>query len=178
MLKLTLEVLNGLTGLAGIFIAFFAYRLTNQQRIDTWFKTLNDFHQFFWEDEDLKQVRAWIANDKLYIYINTIISKRLKGRNNILDSEYRELEKLDKFFNFLLKVYIVSQSLGKQQQLWERLYFQYWIDDIILAKRYLLWIYFQTYLNDAAKVLPVNVDYQQVKLFEKECKDRINEIQA
>lgn len=127
MLQTLTQVLSSLISIFGVLVALFAYRLAARKQTDAWFQALNDFHQYFWDDQDLKQVRTWIANDQAYLYLESIIGKRLKGRINLDEDQYSELEKIDKFFNFIQRVYIVSQQLGNQQELWKRLYFQYWI---------------------------------------------------
>ena len=46
------------TGVGAIFLAYYAYRLTKRQRDDAWFHAFTSLHESFWNDDDLKYVRA------------------------------------------------------------------------------------------------------------------------
>jgi hypothetical protein len=137
------NILNAFAGITSAFVALFVYLLYNTQRKETWLKYFNELHQFFWTDEDLKTVRSWLASDAKYEdELKFILEKRLKGRNFVNSGEYVSLDKLDKFFNFLVRAKEVNPEFKKQRELWEHLYFQYWFNEIALADRKHLWLYY------------------------------------
>jgi hypothetical protein len=113
-----------------------------RQRDDAWFHAFNSLHESFWNDDDLKYLRACIANDASYAGLEPILKKHLQGRDRLSEDEYPKLEKVDKFFNFLIRAREVSKELGSHRELWERVLFQYWLDTIVTAKRHWLWLYY------------------------------------
>ena len=106
-----LQAFSGLTGVGAIFLAYYAYRLTKRQRDDAWFHAFTTLHESFWNDDDLKYVRACIANDADYAELEPILRKHLHGRNQLSRYEYPNLQKVDKFFNFLIRAREVSKEL-------------------------------------------------------------------
>lgn len=79
---------------------------------------------------------------------------------------------MDKFFNFLLRAREVADELGGHRDLWERIYFQYWMNDIIRLRRHQLWIYFTKFYEGNAASLPITLAPGDLEEFEKECAKR------
>src|SRR5262245_30287910 len=88
-----------------ILVALFGLFLNFKQRQDSWVRSFNELHQAFWQDGDFEKVRAWIANDQEYSKLDPILQKRFSGRGKLSGEEYKELERLDKFFNLLLRAH-------------------------------------------------------------------------
>ena len=163
-----LQWIEGITAAAAVIIAYFAHQLTKNQRVDTWTRALHELHGSFWTDADYRHVRHWIASTEGYKELDSILAKRLEGRAGLSEAEYVALERLDKFFNLLLRARAITERLHGKQDLWSRLYFQYWIDDIIRAQRHNLWKYFQRFYEAHAD-FPVTVPPDDRDSFEKEC---------
>ena len=161
--------LESLTGVASVFIAFFLFRLGKKQRSDSWFRSFNEIHHAFWVDEDFESVRGMIANDERYRELDSVLEKRFKGRDHVSAEEYRTLEAVDKFFNFLLRAREVADELGGHRDLWERIYFQYWVNAIIEIGRHRLWMYFMKYYEENAAYLPVTVGEEVMEAFRRQC---------
>lgn len=150
---------------------FLIYTVYRQQRDDTWIRTFTDMHHQYWKESDFIDVRSWIANDNCYSKLSEVLRKRIttKGRSNLSADDYIYLEKLDKFFNFLLAAHDTSQHMKNGKKLWEKLYFQYWIDAIVEAKRHLMWLYYlKFYTNHAVIILP-SVKKTEYQKFLNEC---------
>jgi hypothetical protein len=148
------NIITSFAGIASALVALFVYFLYRTQRKESWLKYFNELHQFFWTDEDFKTVRSWLASDVKYEKeLKNILEKRLKGRDYVSIEEYISLDKLDKFFNFLVRAKEVNPEFKKQRELWERLYFQYWFNEIALADRKYLWLYYQDNYKLVHKIL-------------------------
>jgi hypothetical protein len=163
------QVLAGFTGVGALMIAYYAFRITRKQRNDSWFQSFNSLHELFWQDADFRLVRSCIANDASYAELESILRNRSQGRDQLSQSEYVHLERLDKFFNFLLRAREVSEELEGHRDLWQRIYFQYWLDSIVIAKRHQLWLYFNTHYKQNVPLLSLTVEPSLLRQFEAEC---------
>lgn len=140
-------IIGFLTFVSGAVIAIFLYRLDAASRKDNWVKTLRDFHQFFWTDSDLKEVRQWIANDMAYEDIRDVLGSRNKNKS-IPSHRYNILEKIDKFAALLLAYKrVMPQDLGHDDLL-KRLFDDYWLGSITTKKRPELREYICTFYED------------------------------
>lgn len=136
-----------LTLVSGAVIAFFLYRLDAASRKDNWVKTLRDFHQFFWTDDDLKDVRQWIANDMDYEDIRDVLRLR-NEKKSVSSDKYNTLEKIDKFAALLLAYKrVMPRDLGHDDLL-KRLFDDYWLGSITKEKRPELREYICTFYGD------------------------------
>jgi hypothetical protein len=89
---------------------------------------------------------------------------------------YPNLEKVDKFFNFLIRAREVSKELEGHRDLWERVLFQYWLDTIVTAKRHLLWVYYTRAFTLKFAPPSASVDSAALAHFEAECAARARDI--
>lgn len=165
-LEVGAKVAGILGAFIGIAIAWCVYRLDQGQREDSWLRAFNELHQQFWKDRDFATVRAWLANDSAYQELEPTLEERLIARKLTEKIDYGKLEKLDKFFNFLLRTRNVIEQLPKHQDMWKRLYFQFWLDQIVDAGRHHLWIYFKKFYIEHDADLPLRKD----KIFTEECR--------
>jgi hypothetical protein len=127
-----LIALNSLMGLVLVFIAALGIKLSRQQARDSWLRTYKELHETFWSEPDFQEVRAWLANEVTYATVKPVLKKRQAMANNqeacsLPLEEYEVLEKLDKFLNFLLAVIIINPEFKKRVDLWQNLYFDYWL---------------------------------------------------
>lgn len=133
--EILIKIAPAIVSLIGIFVTLLMYKFSKQQHKDSWLRNFNALHELFWSDDDFKKIRSWIACDDDYQEIAPIISKRLNSPEKISREEYIYLEKLDKFFNLLVKAVEVKEQFFNKNKLWESLYFQYWIEDIKVKDR-------------------------------------------
>ena len=63
-MEVALSVVGTLIAAAGVFLGISNYRLGSIQRDDLQLRTLRDLHEGFWNDNDMKIVRSWIANSR------------------------------------------------------------------------------------------------------------------
>jgi hypothetical protein len=126
-------------GLVNSFLAYLVYQLNRQNRSDAFVRSYAELHDKFWNDEDFRKVRAWSANDEGYKELCSILNKRDKGRSFVSMVEYGDLEKLDKFMNFMIRAEEVDKQLDKKG-LSEKLYFNFWLKKV--KERPELWSYF------------------------------------
>src|SRR6185369_2119085 len=163
-----LKTSQALTGVASVAIAIFLARLGVKQRQDAWFKAFNELHHAFWNDGAMATVREWIANDDAYGALDAALMKRLASRADVTAAEYKMLEVLDKFFNFLLRAREVASELESHRDLWGRIYFQFWFDEILLAKRHRLWAYYVRFYRANTEVLIPSLSAEAIAAFEQE----------
>lgn len=167
-------ILQLIIGSASIIIASYVYKLNKQARSDNWYKTFNELHEAFWNDADFAKMREWIINDFEYSKIHEILKRRFFYGNHFDKEEYRDIEVIDKFFNFMLKAQEVGTQLNENDRLWEKLYFNYWVDDIINKERYLLWKYYQIYYYPISGQLGERKNISSDKL--EQFNDSLNEV--
>lgn len=127
------NILQGIIGLAGVVIAGLVYALSRQQKREAWLRTYKELHETFWSDVDFKDVRAWLACDESYSKIRPVFKKRQaideegSVAGELSEEEYRVLEKMDRFLNFLMRVVVINPEFKRRRDLWEKLYFDYWL---------------------------------------------------
>jgi hypothetical protein len=135
MLQIISLIISGVTSIAGVVIAVMLYKLSKQQQREAWIRTFIESHEAFWNDSDMVHVRSRLACEQGYQFIKPILLKRKDISDNKLspealaESEYVELEKLDKFLNLLLRINAVNTQAKfnpKQDQMWNRLFFTSW----------------------------------------------------
>lgn len=133
MSEILSHALQAIIGFAGVVIAGLVYVLSRQQARESWLRTYKELHETFWSDTDFRKIRAWLACDNSYSKIRPTLKKRQMINNepclsdSMSEEEYRILEKLDRFLNFLMRVVVINPEFKKREDLWEKLYFRYWL---------------------------------------------------
>lgn len=126
-------------GVIGSIIAYFVYKLGRHQQKETWVRTYREIHETFWNDPIMAKVRYWINYDRAYLEIKPILQKRKiidegsLAQEELLESEYKCLDDLDKFYNLALEVAALNShtKIKFEQDFWKHLYFDYWVSDRI-----------------------------------------------
>ncbi|QDU52949.1 hypothetical protein [Gimesia panareensis] len=149
-----IKILASLAGIAAPVIAWFVFNLNRQKRDDTWFRAFDELHDKFWNDPDFISVRAWIANDAAYERIEEIFKLRQNGRGNITTDQYTQLERFDRFLNFLLRANAVGERLRDRRTLWANLNFGYWVTEMKSSARPKLRDYFIEHYVKRGVILP------------------------
>jgi hypothetical protein len=165
MSPLISNLLSSLIGLAGgLIAAVLVYKFSRQQARESWLRTYKELHEFFWSDSDFQEIRAWLACNRSYAKIQPILEKRqlIAKEHGLSDSlseeEYKMLERLDRFLNFLLRVIVINPDFKRRKDLWDKLYFQYWLDQFYHPNRPELRWYFEEFYEEIYKtegVLPI-----------------------
>jgi hypothetical protein len=137
-----------ITGLAAVWVVWLGHRLTNRQRSDTWLENLNKLQGVFWDDPDFIQVREWIALESQYRELSATIETRFLRPKQLTREEYKRIELLDKFFNFMIRVRLVDSQLDVKRNLWEELKFEWWIDAIVKRQRWELFMYYEHFFGE------------------------------
>lgn len=155
-------LLPSLLGLAGVLIAAgLVYKFSRQQARESWLRTYKELHEFFWSDPDFREIRAWLACTDAYAKIQPVLEKRQlidkenRPSDSISEEEYKKLEKLDRFLNFLLRVIVLNPEFKRRRDLWDKLYFQYWLDQFYHPSRPELRWYFGEFYEDIYKTLGI-----------------------
>lgn len=157
------QILQWLPGVMGALIAWLGYKLSRQQSRESWLRTYKDLHEAFWSDPDFREIRAWLACDAAYSRLCPILSKRrqidegVQPALSLTEDEYAQLERLDRFLNFLMRVVVVNPEFKRQKSLWTKLYFDYWLAQFGRATRSELTWYLQRFYPDLAVMLPESV---------------------
>ncbi len=161
MLQLISTLLATLTGMASIVIAALAYKFSRQQARESWLRTYKELHETFWSDPDFRKIRAWLACNRSYSTIQPVLVKRqlidkgLKPVESLSEEEYKVLEKLDRFLNFLLRVIVINPEFKRRKDLWDKLYFQYWLERFYDSSRPELRWYFGKFYEGIYNTLGV-----------------------
>ena len=132
-------ILKSITGVFGIIIAYLIYQLDRHRQKETWVKTYREIHEAFWNDPVMAKVRYWINYDRAYLEIKPILQKREEvdegkvSLEELLESEYKYLDDLDKFYNLALEVAALNSHLKIkfEQDYWKHLSFDFWVSDRI-----------------------------------------------
>jgi len=134
-------VLKGVIGLMGALVSFLIYLHYRQQRKDSWLRDFRDLHRLFWNDEAMADVRAWLANEQAYREIVSVLEARRNVAEGTLNpakisrEDYTVLEKLDKFCNLMTSVQVLDPSFSHHKVLWQRLFVEYWVEQIFSEHR-------------------------------------------
>lgn len=134
-------VLKGIIGIMGAFVSFLIYIHYRQQRKDAWLRDFRELHKAFWNDEAMADVRAWLANEQAYREIVPVLVARRSVEEKTLDpvkisrEDYVVLEKLDKFCNLMTSVQVLDPSFSNHKKLWQRLFVEYWVEQIFSDAR-------------------------------------------
>lgn len=141
------ELVQPLIALLGFVIACLIYRLNVETRKDNWAKTLREFHQFFWTDSDLKNVREWIASDVAYEEIKPVLILRHQEKD-IDAKSYEVLDKIDKFAALLLAFKRLLPKKIMREEVLKKLFDDYWLGSITTNKRPELRAYILKYFQE------------------------------
>jgi hypothetical protein len=134
-------VLKGIIGLMGALVSFLIYLHYRQQRRDAWLRDFRELHKVFWNDEAMADVRAWLANEQAYREIVSVLVARRNVEEGTLNpakisrEDYVVLEKLDKFCNIMTSVQVLDPSFSNHKKLWQRLFVEYWVEQIFSKNR-------------------------------------------
>lgn len=129
-----MEYLPILLATVAVVLSALAYKLNSRLREDAWARTLREFHQFFWTDSDCKEVRSWIACQSAYDRVADVLAKRKSG-TELTEEEYKEIEKIDKFFALLIAFRQIEERHKIHKDISKRLFDTYWIKEIDREKR-------------------------------------------
>jgi hypothetical protein len=141
MLDIVANVGAVITGLGAAWIVWLGHQLAHRQRSDAWLENLNQLHGLFWEDADFALVREWLISDQSYESLHEALEVRFLHPEQMNRAEYRCIEVLDKFLNFLIRVRLVDAQLEADQDLWSELSFSFWMEAITLHSRWNLVVY-------------------------------------
>jgi hypothetical protein len=126
--------IEAVTAIVGTIIAAYVYGLSRQQRTEAWIKTYQELHETFWTDLKIARVRSWLAPGAAYEEIRNVIQLRraiddeAEQPARLRPTDYEALEALDRFLNFLVRVFAVTPQVMHPTPIAEALYFQYWLD--------------------------------------------------
>lgn len=143
-------------------------KISKDQYKTDWLNSFKEQHKNFWNDEDYKKIRACLANDFSYNELKVIITKRLSSKKcNLSIEEYDLLDKLDKFYNFLLSVSLglTSPIIEEQFDLVKNeLFFKYWGIEVVTKNRIEVLVYIDKfYKNVLNKLILDSIDNQEDK---------------
>jgi hypothetical protein len=134
-------ILKGIIGFTGALVSFLIYLHYRQQRKDAWLRDFRELHKAFWNDEAMADVRAWLANEQAYREIVSVLVARKSVEEGALNpakisrEDYIVLEKLDKFCNLMTSVQVLDPSFSNHKKLWQRLFVEYWVEQIFSDAR-------------------------------------------
>ncbi len=137
-----------LTGLGAGWIVWLGHQLARRQRADAWLENLNHLHGQFWEDPDFAEVREWLASDAAYVALRESIEVRFLRPAHLSRDDYRRIDLLDKFFNFLIRVRLVDSQLDADRDLWGEMSFSFWLEVIGKHDRWHLWVYCKHFFGE------------------------------
>jgi hypothetical protein len=143
MIEVTADLGAVLTGVGAGWIVWLGHKLSRRQRTDEWLSNLNQLHGQFWDDSDLAEVREWLASDAAYSALCDSIEIRFLNPREMSSADYRRIDLLDKFFNFLIRVLVVDSQLDADRDLWSELSFSFWLDTLTVRRRWHLLVYFE-----------------------------------
>ena len=115
------------TFIAAIVATYNSKKIFERSNKDEWLKAYQSHYFEFWHDEDLRDIRIAIANDKAYEDLKVILLKRLNNPESISNKEYREIDKIDKFINILTLIKGLNPLLSRKDKISEEWFLNYWL---------------------------------------------------
>jgi hypothetical protein len=150
MLEIVANLATLVTGIGAAWVVWLGLRLKRQQRADSWLTQLNELHKQFWDDPDFATVRRWLASDKAYEELRAALDTRFTRPAELSAEAYQQIEILDKFVNFLIRVRLVDSNLNADHDLWTELSFHFWFDAIADRGRWHIVVYLQHFFPGRA----------------------------
>lgn len=147
------SIIQGVIGVAGLLIAGLVYLHSRMQNKESWLRVYKELHETFWADSDFREVRLWLACESAYQQIQPIIKRRQSDKALVSKEDYHTLEKLDKFLNFLMRVITTNPEFNRRKDLWDKLYFHYWLEQFSDPTRPELKWYLNTFYLELDKML-------------------------
>jgi hypothetical protein len=126
---------------------------------EEWYRYNCEIYDSFYNDSDIVQVRAWIANDSEYDDLLGTLSARLDGNGNanLTADDYKKLEKLDKFCSLLVRIiHLHNYRISEEQRvILGRIYYNYWVSNLSSREKMSQYInkFWPELLNDAKRVM-------------------------
>ncbi len=160
--------LKAVLSIIGVSLSALLYLHHREQRRDAWLRDFRELHKWFWEDEDMAEVRAWLANETSYQTVAPVltarrdIDERRVAPTEISSEQYMVLEKLDKFCNILTSVQVLDPSFKRHQGLWRRLFVEYWIEEIFSPDRAEIRWYVERFYHDLSTDWREGSDAQRI----------------
>lgn len=100
----------------------------------SWMDSFHSVHDKFWENQEIADVRRWIAADEEYRDLESILSLRVNGGDaNVLSPEAnRKLEKVDKFCAVLQRIEFFKHANMERNTriLWHYSFSDFWMRKI------------------------------------------------
>lgn len=143
---------------AQLLIAAAGFMIAWRRHVATQYSTLRELHELFWTDKEMKEVRAWLSCAQAFNEVRPVFEKRRQiDEGNVTDleltpEEYQEIEKLDRFLNYLQRLQAVSPKLFSPKKFWESLNFSYWLHQFRRSDRTAISWYAQTCYPDLMKL--------------------------
>ncbi len=118
-----------------VVLTYQLHRIIHHIKRDAGLREMGNIHKEFWSDDKCAEVRTWIACDKAY---EGQLQETLKMRLQDLDEgratahsltldKYQQLDKLDRFFNLLLRIKAIDPDFGVHKGQYDMLFLSYWI---------------------------------------------------
>ena len=146
-------LLQAFIGLAGILVAFAVYQHSKQLEQNNWQKLFIDINESFWNDEEIKQARYWLAYPRAYKELRQIlihrqsIDEHQEKAKELTKVEYIKLDILDKYLSLLTRIVGVNPDLPRHRELWKAVFFKYWLDKCFEVDRPELIWYIKSYFE-------------------------------
>lgn len=156
-LDILLRLMPVVSSSATAAVAWLVLKHYRAQRKDRWIEQFSAIHDHFWKDENMKQVRRWLACRDSYDTELGPVLRRRQQTENATSENYEVLEKLDSFFNLMTRLTRTIPELPEQQKLLTSTFFTYWMKEATdgNVRPELRW-YVQTFYQD----LTVAIDGQ------------------
>ena len=148
-------LVTAILGGVGILVSWAVYRQTEQSATDTWLRTFADIHKSFWDDDDIREVRKWLAYPALYEReLKSVLVRRmadpgvLGSFDGFDESDYAVLDRLDKYLNTILRAITLDPEVQRHRDLWNALHFKYWLNVCLDGSRPELLAYVKKFYGD------------------------------
>lgn len=138
-----LKILGTIASLSLAATALLTHFFQRRQKAEAWYQTFRELYARFWTDEQIAEVRSWIACDAAYEKVRPTLGQRFKGE--VAVEEYWILERVDRFCALIIQIVQLNPEKGnsEQKKYYSELYDRYWFDKVRTRRE--LWKYVEKF---------------------------------
>ena len=146
--------ITSLLGLGSLLVAFLLYLHSKRSQRDAWLKAYAEIYQAFWNDDEMREIRSWIANEDAFLDAKKVMKKRASLDLNcdgikFTKEEYLYIDKIDRFLSLMTRMVATGNEFKAGDEFWGAGLWQFWLK-AFYARSELRW-YVERYWKELAE---------------------------
>lgn len=124
---------KALLGLSSVIVALLVYLHSRTRQRDAWFQAYTTVYEEFWSDEEMREIRSWLANENAFAEAKRVFDLRRAvddgsaSAMTISKDEYLYIDKLDRFLSLMTRMVAVGSEF-KRNRMWGIGLWEFWLE--------------------------------------------------